>query len=275
MSGNRSHEATVSPRLVGVVHLPPLPGSPRSSLSAAACAKLAAADARTLAEAGFDFVVVENFGDAPFFRGAVPAVTVAAMTACAVAVREAAPGLPLGINVLRNDAESALAIAVVAGAASIRVNVLTGARVTDQGVIEGCAATLFRARRALGAEAIEVWGDVDVKHSAPLAARPIADEVGDLVSRSFAAAVLVTGEGTGRAVDHTKLEEVQKAVHHKVPVLVASGATIGALPSLARRCDGVIVGSALRADGIAGGAIDAQRAQEFARAFRSAFGSRG
>ena len=217
--------------------------------------------------------IVENFGDAPFFPGRVPEVTVAAMTACAVAVREAVPGLPLGINVLRNDAEAALAIAVASGAACIRVNVLTGARVTDQGVIEGDAATLFRARRALGAESVEVWADVDVKHSAPLGARPVADEVGDLVSRALAGAVLVTGEGTGRAVDHTKLEEVQRAVHHRVPVLVASGATIGALPALARRCDGVIVGSALRADGVAGGPIDAKRAHEFARAFRSAFGT--
>ncbi len=219
----------MKPRLVGVIHLPPLPGSPRSALDARACARSAAADARALAEAGFDHAIVENFGDAPFFPGRVPAETVAAMTACAVAVREAAPDLPLGINVLRNDAESALAIAVVAGAACIRVNVLTGARVTDQGLIEGCAATLFRARRALGAEGIEVWGDVDVKHSAPLlATRPLADEVGDLVARSFAAAVLVTGEGTGRAVDGAKLTEVQKAAHGRVPVLVASGATIDA-----------------------------------------------
>jgi predicted TIM-barrel enzyme len=56
-------------------------------------------------------------------------------------------------------------------------------------------------------------------------------------------------------------------------VLVASGATIGVLPTLARRCEGVIVGSALRADGIAGGPIDPKRASEFARAFRTSFGS--
>jgi membrane complex biogenesis BtpA family protein len=264
---------THSGRLVGVIHLPPLAGSPRASLDTRECARLAAEDARTLAAAGFDLAVIENFGDTPFYVGRVPAVTVAAMTACAVAAREAAPGLRLGINVLRNDAESALAIAVVAGATCIRVNVLTGARVTDQGVIQGDAASLFRARRALGAEAIEVWGDVDVKHSAPLAARALADEVGDLVSRSLAAAVLVTGEGTGRAVDHAKLEEVQRAVHRRVPVLVASGATIETLPPLARRCDGVIVGSALRADGVAGGPVDERRAHEFARAFRLAFGS--
>jgi membrane complex biogenesis BtpA family protein len=259
-------------RLVGVVHLRPLPGSPRASAPLGECAARAADDARVLADAGFDLVMIENFGDAPFFAGRVPPITVASLTACAIAVRGAIPKTALGINVLRNDAESALAIAIAVGAACIRVNVLTGARVTDQGVIQGDAASLFRSRRALGADSVEVWADVDVKHSVPLAARPLADEVSDLVSRALASAVLVTGEGTGRAVDHAKLEEVQRAAHGRVPVLVASGTTIGALPSLARRCDGVIVGSALRADGVAGGPVDVKRTLEFARAFRSSFG---
>jgi membrane complex biogenesis BtpA family protein len=258
-------------RLVGVIHLPPLAGSPRAAGDLRLAETRAAEDMKILAEAGFDLVMIENFGDAPFFAGRVPAITVATMTACAYAARAAAPAMPLGINVLRNDADSALAIAVAVGAACIRVNVLMGARVTDQGVIQGDAASLFRTRRALGADGVEVWADVDVKHSAPLAARPLADEVGDLVSRSLAAAVLVTGEGTGRSVDGAKLEDVHRAVRARVPVLVASGATIGTLPALARRSEGVIVGSALRADGIAGGPVDAKRASEFARAFRSSF----
>src|ERR1700685_2913603 len=132
----------MSGMLVGVIHLPPLAGSPRATMGTRECARRAADDARALFEAGYDLAVVENFGDAPFFAGRVPPVTVAAMTACAVTVREATPDLPLGINVLRNDGEAALAIALVAGAVCIRVNVLTGARVTDQGVIEGDAASL-------------------------------------------------------------------------------------------------------------------------------------
>jgi len=259
-------------RLVGVIHLPPLPGSPRASLEAQICERRAAEDAKILAGAGFDVAMIENFGDVPFLAGRVAAVTVAAMTSCALAVRAAAPSLALGVNVLRNDAASALGIAVAVGAACIRVNVLTGARVTDQGVIQGEAAALLRERRALGADSVEIWADVDVKHSAPLAPRALADEAGDLVGRALASAVLVTGEGTGRAVDHAKLDEVHRAVHGRAPVLVASGATIGALPALSRRCEGVIVGSALRADGIAGGPIDARRASEFARAFRTSFG---
>jgi hypothetical protein len=257
------------PALIGVVHLPPLPGSPRAREPVAAIARAAAADARRLAAAGFDLVIVENFGDAPFFKDDVPPVTVAAITACALAVREACPELPLGVNVLRNDGAAALAIAAVVDAACVRVNVLSGARVTDQGLVEGRAAALLRLRRELGARA-QVWADVAVKHSAPLAARDVADETRDLVQRALADAVLVTGAGTGEAVDPERLRRVRAAAG-AAPVHVASGATPGALPQLATLCDGVIVGSALRADGRAGGPVDEAAAQRFAAAFRAAW----
>jgi len=222
-------------------------------------------------DAGYDAIIVENFGDVPFFAGRVPAITVAAMTACALAVREAAPDVELGINVLRNDAESALGVALCAGARFVRVNVLTGARVTDQGVIEGDAAGLLRSRRALGADGIGIWADVDVKHSAPLGpARPIAQEVEDTTKRAMAEAVLVTGEGTGKGVDLDKLAAVKEAAG-KTPVLVASGATLDTLPLLAKHATGVIVGSALRVGGVPGGAIDATLAKRFAEAYRRAF----
>ena len=256
--------------LVGVIHLAALPGSPRSALRAEECALSAASDARVLAEAGYDAIVVENFGDAPFFAARVPPITVAAMTACAVAVRAAAPTVALGINVLRNDAESALSIAVCTGATFVRINVHTGARVTDQGIVQGDAATTLRLRRALGAEKIAIWADVDVKHSAPLgAARPLAQEVEDLTKRGMADVVLVTGEGTGKGVDLEKLAAVKRASGSRV--LVASGATLATLAVLASSSDGVVVGSALREGGIPGGAIDASLAREFAAAFRQAF----
>lgn len=258
--------------LVGVIHLAPLPGSPRSSLSAAECARSAAEDARALAAAGFDAIIVENFGDAPFFATKVPPVTVAAMTACAIAVREAAAAPRLGINVLRNDAESALAVAVASAATFVRINVHIGARVTDQGVIQGDAATTLRLRKALGGEGIAIWGDVDVKHSAPLGPpRPLEQEVCDLTKRGGAEVVLVTGEGTGKGVDLAKLERVKRASPNH-PVLVASGATIESLSDLAKVADGVIVGTALRKGYVPGGSIDAQLAGQFAAAFRSAFG---
>ncbi|MBX3191210.1 MAG: BtpA/SgcQ family protein [Labilithrix sp.] len=254
--------------LAGVIHLPALPGSPRSTSTALECARFAAADAKALAQAGYDAIIVENFGDAPFFAGKVAPVTVAAMTACAVAVREAAPSVSLGINVLRNDAEAALSIAACVGASFVRINVLAGARVTDQGIVQGDAAAALRLRRALGADRVAIWADVDVKHSAPLGApRPLEQEVEDLTKRAMADVVLVTGEGTGKGVDLAKLDAVARASDK--PVMVASGATLSTLASIMQLADGIVVGSALREGGVAGGPVDAALAAAFAEAFRT------
>ena len=254
------------PSLIGVIHLDPLPESPRYRGDLAAVVASAARDAEALAGAGFDGIIVENFGDAPFVPDRVSPVTVASMTACAIAVRSAAPALPLGINVLRNDAEAALAVAIASGASMVRVNVHTGSRVTDQGLIEGRAHVTLRQRKALGAEGIALLCDVDVKHSAPLAARPIDEEAHELEGRGLADAVLVTGSGTGRGADRRDLAAVVGAV--RVPVLVASGVTIQTLADV-RDASGVIVGSCLRESGRAGEPIDVDVARRFADAFRA------
>lgn len=257
------------PSLIGVIHLPALPGSPGydpGDDGMAALEARAARDAEALAKSGFEAAILENFGDAPFEPGPVPPVIVAAMTRCALAVRRAAPDLCLGINVLRNDAESALGIAVATGASMIRVNVHTGARVTDQGLIQGRAHHTTRLRRALDAQHVRLLCDVDVKHSAPLAARSLADDASDLAGRGHADAVLVTGRGTGKGIDGSDLTEVLAAVD--VPVLVASGVTLETLPSL-RAAHGVIVGSCLRASGRAGDPIALDVARAFADAFRA------
>jgi uncharacterized protein len=254
------------PSLIGVIHLRPLPGSPRFDGDLQAIVDGAIHDALILSEAGFEGVILENFGDAPFLPGAVSPVTTAVMTSCALSVRTAAPTVSLGVNILRNDAEAALAVAIGSGADFIRINIHTGARLTDQGIIEGAAHRTLRLRRELGAERIRLLCDVEVKHSAPLAPRALGEEAEDLAARGLADAVLVTGPGTGRGVVLRDLEEVLAAV--RIPVLVASGVTPDTLVEV-RRAHGVIVGSFLRASGRAGDPIDRDLAMSFGEAFRA------
>ncbi|MEM6790161.1 MAG: BtpA/SgcQ family protein [Myxococcota bacterium] len=273
-----------SARLVGVIHLPPLPGSPRHGRHGCPSSweDLAArvqADAACLATAGFDGMMVENFGDAPFYPGRVPAVTVAAVTRCALVAREAAPGLALGINVLRNDVAAALAVAAAVGdVAMVRCNVHVGARVTDQGVVEGQAHETLRRRRRLGVEATALWCDVDVKHSRPLGEQPLSREAQtrETVGRGLADAVLVTGNATGAPPDAEDVAEVVRAAGN-ASVYIASGvapedlfATFNRRDDEGRGVHGVVVGSWLRADARAGGPIDLTRAKRFAEAFRRA-----
>jgi len=265
-SSSSRASGSVLPALIGVVHVRPLPGSPRYEGDFGAIIGDAARDAGLLAEAGFDGIIVENYGDAPYMPHRVGPITVAAMTACALAVRAAVGERALGINVLRNDADAALAIALAAGAEMIRVNVHTGVRVTDQGLIEGRSHETLRHRRAFDAAHVRLLCDVDVKHSAPLGARPLADEAKDVAERGLADAILVTGRGTGARVALRDLDEVLGAVD--VPVLVASGATIDTLAEL-RRAYGIVVGSALRRSGRAGDPVDHDLARRFAETFRA------
>jgi membrane complex biogenesis BtpA family protein len=174
------------------------------------------------------------------------------------------------VNELRNDVRSALAIAAATGATFVRVNVHVGAVVADQGLIEGRAYETMRERVAWNAEKIAVWADVDVKHAAPLGARPVEEVTKDAVLRGLADAVLVTGAATGAKVDGDALRRVRSAT--TAPIYVASGAVPEDLDRLRKLgADGVIVGSWLRRGGKAGGAIERERAVAFAKAFRRAF----
>jgi len=258
----------VSKILIGMVHLPALPGAPRASLALGAIEARAVEEAGLLRDAGFDGVVIENFGDNPFFKSDVEPVTVAAMTRIVGSVCRELAGWRVGVNVLRNDARAALSIAAATGAQFIRVNVHVGAAATDQGMIEGQAAQTLRLRRALGA-AVEIWADVHVKHARSLAHDTIEREAEDAVKRGMAAALIVSGQGTGHA---TRAEDVQAVAQLKlaVPVIVGSGATIENAATLLRAADGVIVGTALKQNGATEAPLDADRTRRFVDAARRA-----
>jgi len=232
------------PWLVGVLHLPALPGAPGSILPVASIAAQAAEDANVLQETGFTAVLLENFHDAPFRKEQADPETIAALAVIGAAVR-AAVRLPLGFNVLRNDALAALAVAHSAGGSFVRVNVLAGASATDQGLIEGRADELLRRRAALGAGQVAILADVDVKHATALDQRPAPLRARDLVARSGADAVLVTGPATGQPPDPDELSAVADAVA-PAPVLAGSGTTAQNLAATLRRCAGAIVGTALK-----------------------------
>jgi membrane complex biogenesis BtpA family protein len=247
--------------VIGVLHAPPLAGSPRFGGDSQKALAAVLRDAEALAAGGVQAFLLENFGDAPFFPRRVPAATVAQLTTIAGEVRRRFD-LPLGVNVLRNDGRSALAVAQAVGGSFIRVNVLCGARVTDQGIIQGIAHQLLRDRAALGARQVQILADVDVKHSAPLAPRPIAAEVEELIGRAGADTLIVSGTATGKPPDAEKLHAV-KALAGQTPVLLGSGANCENVRAFAPYADGFIVGTAFKAGGQIENPVDRQQVRDF------------
>ena len=255
-------------RLIGMVHLPPLPGSPRWDGSMDHAITVALTDARALIDNGMDSLIVENYGDAPFTPGRVAAATIAAMAVLAREIRRTHPDALLGVNVLKNDARAALAVATAVGARFIRVNVLAGTVVADQGIVQTDAHDLMRDRRLLGADVL-VFADVQGKHAVPLVPVELELQARDLVFRGLADGLVVSGRATGEATPIEDLKRVRSAVPD-VPILVGSGVTPETAPELLSLADALIVGTALKRDGDVSQPVDPARVRRLVDAVGAA-----
>lgn len=251
--------------LIGVVHLLPLPGTPRWGGSMDQVLARAEEEAKALQQGGADGVIVENFGDVPFRIGRVDSETVAAMTLAVERVRQTTD-LPVGVNMLRNDAQSALAVAAVAGAAFIRVNVHYGVMAADEGLVQGEAFQTLRQRRALGID-VKILADVMVKHAVPLGDLDLGLMAKETSQRGLADGLIVSGPVTGRPALASDVAEARKAVPDAF-ILVGSGVDEANAAELLSKADGAIVGTSLKQGGLVSNPIDPERVKRMSEVFR-------
>ena len=251
--------------IIGVVHLLPLPTSARWGGSLKAVIERAEQEATALAAGGIDGIIVENFFDAPFTKDQVNPAVISAMTLIVDRLMNLVV-VPVGINLLRNDAKGALAIASCVNAQFIRVNVLNGIMATDQGLIEGNAHEILRFRRELGSD-IAIFADVLVKHARPLGTPNLTTAVQDTIERSLADAVILSGWATGSPPTLEDLE-LATAAAKGTPVLIGSGANWDNIGQLMQAADGAIVASSLKRRGIINETIDPIRVAQFIEAAR-------
>jgi len=207
--------------------------------------------------------MVENFGDRPFFASRVPLETVVSMTRVLTELRSISK-LPIGVNVLRNDGHAALAIAHAIGALFIRVNVLVGAMLTDQGVIEGEASSLLRKRKELCSD-VAIFADHLVKHAVPLAPMDSRQLAKDLRFRGLADAIVISGKETGAPADPSAISRLRESID--APILVGSGVNEANAREFSE-ADGVIVGTAIKKNGDVDQPVDVARAERVIRAFK-------
>ena len=251
--------------LIACIHLLPLPGSPLYGGSMDEVYWRALQETEIFMNNAIDGLIIENFRDKPFFPARVPAETVAALSAVAREVMRLAK-VPIGINVLRNDGESAIAIAAAVQAHFVRINVHMGAVVSEQGIIQGTSHLTMRLRSALKSDVL-VFADVGVKHAAPLAGRGLAIETRDMTERGLADAIIVSGELTG---SETKTEDVDIVRQNtSLPILIGSGATPENLHKVYSKVEGVIVGSYFKKDGKGNNFVDGKRVKAFTDALAS------
>lgn len=262
--------------LIGMIHVPALPGAPRSRLSVKAIAEHAAKEAATLRDAGFHAIIVENMHDVPYVHGEHGPEITACMTRAAMAIRAVAPALPLGVQVLSGGCREALAVALAAEDAATRVPTFIRcenfvfSHVGDEGLMPRAeAGPLLRYRRQMGAESVSVFCDIKKKHASHALTADIS--IGEMAKAAgfFGAdGVIVTGAATGEPVNISELEEVRRTT--TLPVLVGSGVGPETVREILQYADAVIVGSSLKRGGVWSNPLDPKRCRSMVKAFETA-----
>lgn len=245
--------------LIACIHLQALPGSPYYSGHIEEVMEKAIWETRIFLKYGVDALIVENFRDFPFYPDSLPSETIASLAVVTRLVKSVFLG-PVGVNALRNDAAAALSAAHAAGADFIRVNVHTGAAITDQGIIEGQAHNTLRLRKNLQSN-IAILADVRVKHASPLGNMSLKQEVKDNIERGLADGIVVSGSATGATVDMQELKTVREATEK--PVIIGSGTTIQNLSQLSAYADAFIIGSFFKKDGKAQNDVEEEQVKKF------------
>jgi len=241
--------------IIACIHLMALPGSPLYAGNMTAIYDKALEELDIFKHSGVDGIIIENFRDKPFYPDKVPAETIAAMAGIGREIVKQT-NMPVGINILRNDAEGALAIATAIEAHFIRVTSHLATVVSEQGLIYGTSYKTLRLRKALDSQ-VFIFADVDVKHTVPLAPLGLDINTQALCQHGLVDAVIVSGKATGIEVNYKDLEIVKQ--NSSVPVFIGSGVTPDNINKISDLADGFIIGSYFKQQGKANNAVEASR----------------
>ena len=254
--------------VIGMIHLRPLPGAAlyRGGGSGPVL-EVALADGRLLDEAGVDAILLQNTGDLPATSDGGPE-TIAHMAAIGTRLRQELKA-PLGVNILANGTESALAVAAAIGARFVRIKVYVGAVVGIGGLIQGSAQRAQDFMGRIDARHLEVAADVYDRTSRPLVDMPI-EEVAHYASfHGSANALVVTGGSVEESLD--RLRRVKTALP-ALPVYAGGGTTKDNVARFLAVCDGLIVGNAVKTGPEFQGCVDRDRLMAYMDAVRQARG---
>lgn len=252
--------------IIAMAHFPPLPGQPLYDAAGGVehIRRVVATDVARLEEAGVDGILFCNEGDRPYRTVAGPE-TVAVM-ASVIAPLAHDLGRPFGTDVLW-DPRAALALAKATGAAFVR-EVFTGAYAGDFGTWNTDPAASLRYRREIGADRVRCFYNITAEFAAPLAPRDIELTARSAVLSSLADGLCVSGTLTGTAPDVGLVTRVKRAVPD-VAVIANTGVRAETVADFLAVADAVIVGTALKRDGVTWNEIDPSRARAFLQAAES------
>jgi uncharacterized protein len=247
--------------VLGMVHLPPLPGTPfHQEGSFGQIVEVAVRSACALAEGGADGCLVQTV-DRVYYPGedSDPARTASMAVVVNDIARAVGEDFQVGVHMIRNALMASLGVATVAGGSYIRASALVGATLSADGMVEGRPLEVMEYRAKISAQRIKIIAEVESMHFRWLGGdKPVAQVALAAVSAG-ADAVAVADRDEARVLD--MIAAIRAAVPG-VPVILAGYTTHQNAARLLAAADGAFVGTCLEAGGW-GGPIDAGRVRAY------------
>ena len=130
-------------RVVGMVHLQPMPSNASYKGNNEEIEQRALADAKTLMDNGVDAIMLENFSDWPQYSTEIPLESYSLMLNIATKIKMMIGDIPFGVNIEMNAWKQEWLMAYAVGADFIRVEAFVDNRAGSFGMIEACSTQMM------------------------------------------------------------------------------------------------------------------------------------
>jgi uncharacterized protein len=245
--------------VIGMCHLPPLPGDPGygpddrvEDLVAYARTEVAA-----LQEGGIDAILISNEFSLPYLTRTEP-ITAITMARIIGELRSDLT-VPFGVNVLW-DGIASLDLAAATGATFVR-EIYTGVYASDFGLWDTNVGAAARHRQHIRAGGVRMLFNVVPEGATYLADRDLARLTRSTVFNAKPDGICVSGLTAGSETSIEQLRIVKDAAG-ETPVFVNTGVTPATVGDSLGIADGAIVGTFLKEDGRFEHRVDVRRVTE-------------
>jgi len=245
--------------IIGMCHLPALPGDPGFDKSVGMQGIIAHArkEIAALQEGGVDGILISNEFSLPYLTHTDP-ITAISMARVVGEVRDQI-AVPFGVNVLW-DAVASIDLAVATGAAFVR-EVFTGVYASDFGMWDTNVGRTARHRLTVDAENVRLLFNIVPEAASYVAARDLAQLTRSTVFNCVPDGLCVSGLTAGAPTDTSTLKTVKEHAG-SVPVFVNTGVRPDTLEESIQFADAGIVGTFFKKDGKFENDVDVARVKD-------------
>ncbi|NOQ71181.1 MAG: hypothetical protein GQ574_04205 [Crocinitomix sp.] len=248
-------------RIIGLIHLQPLPGTPfyeKGSFQKLMNTALESAEA--LKKGGAHGCLIQTVDRVYSKNDETDLARVVALTKITDAIAQiAADGFQIGVQVMRNANKAALSIAKLCEGSFIRAETLVGMNLTPHGLIEADPIGLMEYRNKIDAFEIDIVADIHTRHFQWHNASKPVEQIAKYAQMVGANSVCVESK------NEEKLSVMIKKINNvcpDLPIILSGYTNHENAKRLLENADGAFVGSCFEKHGW-GGVIDEEKVAKY------------